>query len=160
MIGPPPGEGFGQHEFHPQGSLLGVNLYSVKDRIIEHIGDAEMGFEVDLEEEIYPIKGNSVYFTYGANPCLAGVLFDKKKKLWIFHNSHLSDEQVAAINNCIGGIVGGGLWAIDEYSYLLKESKANVITPTVTSSSFGIAVVTKKVKDVPVGIFYGYSEIS
>lgn len=106
---------------------------------------------------------NIVVASYGAGPCVSGILQTNNNKIYMFHdyaNSLLTKEQEEIIKNTQKGIIGSGdIESLTEFRSKLNNNKnIKMIPPPGEDSTFNIAFVKKKNKfKVSPGFYFCYN---
>lgn len=102
---------------------------------------------------------NLVAFSYGANPCISGVVQTEDNQLYMFHSlgSELTESQEEIIKKSKKGIVGGGKDTLKNYSSIFKQQNITVIYHPDEIHDFNIVLVKEKnpLHTLP-GIYFCY----
>jgi len=128
---------------------------------IRLVGDSSEKVEMD---DCYQIKNDEhdVVFTYGANPCVAGMFQTKDNKIYMFHSSGilLTDEQEELISQSKKGFVGGGKRTLKKYSSLFKDNNIQIVPQPspIDNNDFNIVFVKKKNLEEDFGVYYCYAK--
>lgn len=159
MSRPLPGEGFSQSEFNKVGDILGIPLYSVAANLPSEIGGAESGHWIQSGDPIKRVKKGEIGYSIGANPCAIVVAIDRNNGIWVYHHilmSRLSNDEERILANTFGGIAGVGTESLNSLKRILQQRNIKIIPSLDSEADFNVAVVLKKIRDIPFGIHYGY----
>jgi hypothetical protein len=105
--------------------------------------------------------GTTVEYTYGANPCISGIIRTSDNQMFLIHSlgGDLSDAQEEILNNATAGIVGGGLETLDKFKSRLNEKNIKISYPSEKDQDFNIVIVKEKnTSRVKPGIYYCYED--
>jgi len=91
---------------------------------------------------------DTTVFSYGANPCISGLIIGQDNHLYCFHSlgSEFTGSQKEIILSAAGGIVGGGIESINKYESVLKKSKIQIIYPPTPKHDFNFVLIKPKNK--------------
>lgn len=159
MGSPLPGESFFPIEFTRMSNIFGYELYSVYSYVPRDIGEAESGHKVEMGDCI-KVKKHGVAYSIGANPCLIVVAIARERTPYLLHTNGeaLDHVQIETIEKAVGGIAGGGPEMIREYADLLNKHGIKIIRSYDPEADFNVAVVRRKISDIPQGIHYSYNK--
>lgn len=126
---------------------------------IRLIGDSK---EVDMGQ-IMPVNPDSyaTIFSYGANPCLSGLIIDQNHQLFCFHSLGpiLTPEQENLIKSAQKGIVGGGRETLNSYRNDFKKSNIQIIIPPTDNHDFNFVLVKSKTEfKTKLGFYFCYDD--
>lgn len=123
-------------------------LFKVKDFAalddIRFVGDSR---EVDMGQ-IVPVSHDNyaTIFSYGANPCISGLIVDQNNQLFCLHSLGpiLTSEQEDLIKSAKKGIIGGGIETLNSYKDSFKKSNIQIIIPPSHNHDFNFVLVKSK----------------
>ena len=128
---------------------------------IRMIGDSE---EVQMGDCLLLKKNEDITaYSYGAGPCISGVLQTEDNKFYMFHSvaSILTQEQIEIIRNTKKGIVGGGIESLDNFSSEFKNKNIKIIQSLGKNYDFNIVFVKAENQfKVSPGIYYCYDQLN
>lgn len=146
-----------------EGYSKSLKIYSINDfdqlDNIRFVGDSH---EVDLGE-VYKINPDefTTIFSYGANPCISGIIQDSNYDLYCFHSfgAFLTPEQESYMKNARFGYVGGNIETLDKYQDLFSENHIRILIPPSIIHDFNYVLVKSKNEfKTPIGFYYNYDE--
>lgn len=128
---------------------------------IRMIGDSE---EVQMGDCLLLRKNEDITaYSYGAGPCISGVLQTEDNKFYMFHSvaNVLTQEQVEIIRNTKKGIIGGGNKSLDTIGSEFKNKNIKMIASPGENYDFNIVFVkTENQFKVSPGIYYCYDQLN
>jgi hypothetical protein len=126
---------------------------------ISLVGDSEL---VEMGDYLLLEKNENITAcTYGANPCISGIIQTKDNQLYMFHSigGELTQSQLEIIQKSKKGIIGGGSEALKDYKFEFDKSNIEIINQPDERYDFNIVFVKDKNKsNVSPGIYYCYEK--
>jgi len=124
------------------------------------IASVEGSVEVGMGDCL-SVKKNNSYYSYGANPCICGIVETNDNKTFIMHSvgDEFTREEERAINNAKSGFFGGNKKTLARFSDLFEKLGIQSIQPPNIDDDFNIALIAKQNGlDILPGIYYCYAE--
>lgn len=126
---------------------------------IRLIGESE---NIEIGECQQLKKNNQVTaYSYGANPCVCGVIQTRDDKFYMFHSigSVLTIDQEKLLRIAKKGIVGGGIETLQHYSDHFEQANIKTVQPPSPYHDFNIVFVKDKNEfNTAPGLYYCYDE--
>jgi hypothetical protein len=136
-----------------------VEDFTELDEYIKSVGDSE---EVGMGDCLQLVKNDYITtFSYGANPCVAGIVLTNQDKLYMFHSAgdELTKEQEEQFQDAKNIIIGGSRVALEKLNVEFKGKNIKTIWPLSDSHDFNIVFVKEKNEfSVKPGLYYCYEE--
>ena len=142
-------------------NIVNVKNFDELDNIIA-IGDSE---QVEMWDCLLLRKNeNIITYSYGAGPCISGVVQTNDNKLYMFHSvaDKLTLKQEEVIKNSKKGIVGGGKESLDVFKSKFKNNNIKVVPPPSDRDyDFNIVFVKSENQfNVSPGIYFCYEHVN
>jgi hypothetical protein len=125
---------------------------------IRAIGDSE---KIEMGDCLLLRKNKNITtYSYGAGPCVSGVIQTNDNKLYMFHSvaDELTQEQEEVVKNVKNGIVGGGKESLNILKSKFKNKNIKIISsPPEGGYDFNIVFVKSENQfNVSPGIYFCY----
>ena len=134
-----------------------VEDFTELDDYIRFVGDSE---EVDMGDCLRLVKDDYLTaYTYGANPCVSGIIQTNQDKLYMFHSvgDELTEEQKERFQDAKNIIIGGSSKVLENLNAEFKNKNIKTIWPPSDSHDFNIVFVKEKNEfGVKPGLYYCY----
>jgi len=146
-----------------ESQFKSLKIYHINDfdqlDDIRFVGNSH---EVDMGE-IFQVKPDELttIFSYGANPCISGIVLDHNYSLYCFHSfgEFLTPEQESYMKNSRSGYVGGNIETLGKYQDLFSENHIRILIPPSIIHDFNYVLVKSKNEfKTPIGFYYNYDE--
>ena len=134
-----------------------INNFDELDNI-RAIGDSE---KIEMGDCLLLRKNKNITtYSYGAGPCVSGVIQTNDNKLYMFHSvaDELTQEQEDLVKNVKNGIVGGGKESLNIFKSKFKNKNIKIIqSPPEGGYDFNIVFVKSENQfNVSPGIYFCY----
>jgi len=143
--------------------VCNINNVSNFDELdnIREIGDSE---KIEMGDCLLLRKNKNITtYSYGAGPCVSGIVQTNDNKLYMFHSvaDELTQEQEEIIKNVKNGIVGGGKESLNIFKSKFKNKNIKIISsPSEGNYDFNIVFVKSENQfNVSPGIYFCYDHI-
>lgn len=131
---------------------------------IRAIGDSEkveMGSCLLIEEN----NSTITYYSYGAGPCISGIIQTTDNKLYMFHSvaEELTTEQNELLQSSKNGIIGGGKETLNILKAEINNKNIKIIPPPKSKKNYDFNIVFVKNKNqfnTSPGIYFCYDQIN
>lgn len=124
---------------------------------IRMVGDSE---KVEMGDCLLIEKNeNVVSYSYGAGPCISGILQTNDNKLYMFHSvaDNLTQEQKEIVKNTKKGFIGGGKKTLEIFRSEFANKNIKMVFPPEENYDFNIVFVKDKNQfEVSPGIYFCY----
>lgn len=143
-------------------NISNVNNFDELENITA-IGDSE---KVEMGDCLLLRKNKNITtYSYGAGPCVSGIIQTNDNKLYMFHSvaDELTQEQEEVVKNAKKGIVGGGKESIDTLNHKFKNKNIKIISPPSDRDDYDFNIVFVKSQNqfnVSPGIYFCYDHVN
>lgn len=120
--------------------------------------DVEMGQCLKLQKNM-----NITTYSYGAGPCISGILQTNDNDIYMFHSTgeSLTEEQLKTLENTKKGIIGGGETSTEIYRKNFESSNVKIIPHPDNNKKCIFDIVYVKEENefsIKPGLYYCYEE--